>query len=135
MGLMIPIRSQLSAIVFSKTLRKKDIKGTQKGDDAETMEAKKNDDAVSTDSKGDDKDELKNMKQGTINLLAVDSARIAEFTAFSNIFAESLFGMIFGFSLLISIIGSVFLSPLELSGRKLTLVSTLAGRVLPPVSW
>lgn len=101
MGLLIPIRSQLSAIVFAKTMRKKDIKGAQKGKDAETM------DDASTDSKEDDKDELKNMKQGTINLLAVDSSRIAEFAAFSNIFTESFFGMLFGFSLLISIIGSV----------------------------
>lgn len=108
MGLLIPIRSQLSAIVFAKTMRKKDIKGSQKGKDAETMDTKDNDDAASTDSKSDDKDELKNMKQGTINLLAVDSSRIAEFAAFGNVFSESFFGMVFGFSLLISIIGSVF---------------------------
>lgn len=106
MGLLIPIRSQLSAIVFAKTMRKKDIKGAQKGKDAETMN-----DAASIDSKDGGEDELKNMKQGTINLLAVDSSRIAEFTAFSNIFAEAFFGMLFGFSLLISIIGSVISLP------------------------
>lgn len=81
MGLLIPVRSQLSAIVFAKTMRKKDIKGSQKEKDAETIDTKNNNDAASTHSKGDDKDELKNMKQGTINLLAVDSSRIAEFTS------------------------------------------------------
>lgn len=135
MGLLIPVRSQLSAIVFAKTMRKKDIKGAQKEKDAETMGTKNNDDAASTSSKGDDKDELKNMKQGTINLLAVDSSRIAEFTAFSNIFAESFFGMLFGFSLLIGIIGSVTFSPTEPGDRKLTLLCILDGGVLSPASW
>lgn len=134
MGLLIPIRSQLSAVVFAKTMRKKDIKGAQKGKDTEVTNVKDNGDAASTNSKGDDI-ELKGMKQGTINLLAVDSSRIAEFTAFSNIFSESFFGMVFGFSLLVSIIGFVFSSPLELGNMKLMLVPTLAGNVLLLASW
>lgn len=111
MGLMIPLRTQLSAIVFAKTLRKKDIKGAQKGDDAENS-GNKDDGGHKDTSPGsgdDDEDDLKNMKQGTINLLAVDSSRVAEFTAYSNVFAESFFAMVFGFSLLISIIGYVLL--------------------------
>lgn len=106
MGLMIPIRNQLSAIVFAKTMRKKDIKGVQKGKDTEGSGSKDNINKKSAVAGSeDDEDELKNMKQGTINLLAIDSSRVAEFTAYSSAFAESFFGMFFGFWLLITIIG------------------------------
>lgn len=103
MGLMIPVRGQLSAIVFSKTMRKKDVKGMQTGKDSEaTNDANYNN---KTASGADDEDELKNMKQGTINLLAIDSSRVAEFTSFSSAFFQAIFEMFFGFSLLINIIG------------------------------
>lgn len=101
---MIPIRGQLSAIVFSKTMRKKDVKGMQTGKDSEaTNDTTDNNKTASGPS--DDEDELKNMKQGTINLLAIDSSRVAEFTSFSSAFFQAIFEMFFGFSLLINIIG------------------------------
>ncbi|KAH8146106.1 uncharacterized protein LAJ45_09796 [Morchella importuna] len=104
MGLMIPVRGQLSAIVFSKTMRKKDVKGMQTGKDSETTDDA-NDNNKTTPGANDDEDELKNMKQGTINLLAIDSSRVAEFTSFSCAFFQAIFEMFFGFSLLINIIG------------------------------
>jgi len=82
-GLNIPIRSQLSAVVFRKTLLKKDVKGSQKVEEGEQEEGEDGDD-----------DDLKNLKQGKINLLAIDASRIAELAAYSNIFAESLFGIV-----------------------------------------
>lgn len=104
MGLMIPVRGQLSAIVFSKTMRKKDVKGMQKGKTSEPTDDANNN-KLTTDGGDDDDDELKNMKQGTINLLAIDSSRVAEFTSFSSGFFQAIFEMLFGFSLLINIIG------------------------------
>lgn len=101
---MIPVRGQLSAIVFSKTMRKKDVKGMQTGKDSETTDDA-NDNNKTTPGANDDEDELKNMKQGTINLLAIDSSRVAEFTSFSCAFFQAIFEMFFGFSLLINIIG------------------------------
>ncbi|KAF8541671.1 P-loop containing nucleoside triphosphate hydrolase protein [Trichophaea hybrida] len=91
MGLMIPIRSQLSAVVFSKTMRKKDVKGSQTDEPTITRDEKE--------------DELKNMKQGVINLLSVDSERIAVFCAMSNIFIESFVGTVFGFSFIVIVLG------------------------------
>jgi len=96
MGLLIPIRSQLSAVVFSKTMRKKDVKGSQKDNDSQ-------DDPTST--RDEEEDELKNMKQGVINLLAVDSERIAVFCAMTFIFVESFVGTLFGFSFIVIILG------------------------------
>ena len=93
MGLMIPIRSQLSAVVFSKTMRKKDVKGTQGEDDKPDAAGKEGE------------DELKNTKQGVINLLSVDSERVAMYCAMSNILIESFVGTTFGFAFIIVILG------------------------------
>ncbi|KAA8894873.1 P-loop containing nucleoside triphosphate hydrolase protein [Sphaerosporella brunnea] len=96
MGLMIPIRNQLSAVVFSKTFRKKDVKGLQKESERNDQEPTKAD---------EDEVELQNMKQGAINLLAVDSDRIALFCAMSNVFVESFFGTMLGFVFVVFILG------------------------------
>lgn len=90
-ALNIPVRSQLSAVVFRKTLLKKDTKGSQKVD-----ESKQGDNPgplLLGNEEEEDEDDLKNLKQGKINLLAIDATRIADVAAFSNIFAESLFGV------------------------------------------
>ena len=95
MGLNIPIRSQLSAVIFRKTLLKKDVKGSQKteGEQVDGKAGTQTDIVKKLDA-GEDEDELKNLKQGTINLLAIDASRIADLAGFSNIFAESAFGII-----------------------------------------
>jgi ABC-type multidrug transport system fused ATPase/permease subunit len=96
---MIPIRSQLSAAVFAKTMRKKDVKGTQQEDEKEPAEE------TGSSKSDEDEDELKNMKQGTINLLSVDAERIALFTALSNILIESLVGTTYGFAFIWIMLG------------------------------
>ncbi|RPB21589.1 P-loop containing nucleoside triphosphate hydrolase protein [Terfezia boudieri ATCC MYA-4762] len=102
MGLNIPIRSQLSAVIFRKTLLKKDVKGSQKVEEGEQGE---NLSSLLEEDEGDDDDDLKNLKQGKINLLAIDATRIADLAAYSNVFAESFFGIVIGFSGLVVIIG------------------------------
>lgn len=104
MGLMIPIRSQLSAVVFSKTVRKKDVKGTQKEDDKADGSASRTP-ADGAKKEGEGEDELKDMKQGVVNLLSVDSERIALFCAWSSIFVASFVGTTFGFAFVITILG------------------------------
>jgi hypothetical protein len=81
-------------------MRKKDVKGLQK-------ESEKSD--VESPNTDKDEDELQNMKQGAINLLAVDSDRVALFCGLSNVFVESFFGTLFGFSFIIIILGFVLL--------------------------
>ena len=91
MALNIPIRSQLSAVIFRKTLLKKDVKGSQKVEEGEQGE---NLSLLLKENEDDDDDDLKNLKQGKINLLAIDATRIADLATFSNIFAESFFGIV-----------------------------------------
>jgi len=112
-NLSIKIRSQLSALVFDKTTRKKDIKGTQKQDKtvmddiSEPIEpsealkpAKKNGDADD-----DEEDALKGFKQGVVNLMAVDTTRISTFAAWNVIFVETVFTLIIGLFFLYKILG------------------------------
>lgn len=108
MGLLIPIRTQLSAVVFSKTMRKKDVKGTQKEkENSNPGPADAEEDGKAED---EDEDELSGTKQGATNLLSVDSERIALFTAMSNVFVECVVGGIFGFSFIVIILGFVLQS-------------------------
>jgi ABC-type multidrug transport system fused ATPase/permease subunit len=99
MGLLIPIRSQLSAVVFSKTMRKKDVKGTQQQSDSANSSQDNLSEATS------DEDALKNMKQGVINLLAVDSERISLFCAMSNVLVECFVGTFFGVGFIMMVLG------------------------------
>jgi len=86
-------------VLFTKTLRKKDVKGLQ--------EAGERQDDTNSDklSKPGEEDKLKNMKQGAINLLSVDAERVALFCVISNSAVESLFGALYGFSFIIVTLG------------------------------
>lgn len=96
MALNVPIRSQLSAVIFCKTLLRKDVKGSQKVEENST-ELAENDISPVLKGDGDDGD-LKTLKQGKVNLLAIDATRIADVASFSNIFTESIFGIVMYFS-------------------------------------
>jgi len=90
-GINIPIRSQLSAVIFRKTLLKKDVKGSQKAEGGEHGGSLS---SLLDENENEGGDDLKNLKQGKINLLAIDTTRIADLAGFSNVFAESLFGIV-----------------------------------------
>lgn len=96
MALNIPIRSQLSAVIFCKTLLRKDVKGSQKVDENSTPLVENGITPVLKDD--EDEGELKTLKQGKVNLLAIDATRIADVASFSNIFTESIFGILMYFS-------------------------------------
>jgi hypothetical protein len=133
MGVMIPMRGELSALIFSKTMRKKDVKGAQKADEKDG--GPKDGPAATQKVKGnEEEEELKNMKQGTINLLAVDAVRVSEFASYSYAFIELFAELIIGCWFLIAIIGSrtpiLLKMELELTGNM-----CLDGKAFLPVSW
>lgn len=67
------------------------MKGSQK---VEGSEQEENLPSLLNEDEDEGDDDLKNLKQGKINLLAIDATRIADLAAFSNIAAESLFGIV-----------------------------------------
>ena len=108
----IPIYEQLSAVVFGKAMRRKDVKGTnEKKGEAEPIlnghveinEAagpKGYDTAV-----GEDEEDTQKTRQSTINLIGVDGKRIADFATFSYIFPGTAIKLVFAFGFLTSLIG------------------------------
>lgn len=114
--LAIPVRAQLSSLIFQKAMRRKDVKGAKKSKKA--AEEVKNDDGRKspaepvTDGKppGAEESEAKNneealTKQSTINLISVDAQRVSQFCNSNNYFPGSFFQLLFSFTFLLYLIG------------------------------
>jgi len=106
----IPIRAQLSALIFQKAMRRKDVKGASKSTKKENGDGPNMADA-SDEVVAEDKPELDESeddpkgKQSTVNLIGVDTKRVSDFASFNNYFPGSLFKLIVSCSFLLSIIG------------------------------
>ncbi|KAK6214962.1 ABC transporter [Colletotrichum tabaci] len=90
--LCIPLRGALSALIFEKSMRRKNVKTASKQEAEPTeQEANGKDD---TKSKADDEEEAEDdnvlkSKQAIINLIGVDAKRISDFAAFQFLFPSS----------------------------------------------
>ena len=109
--LAIPVRSQISALIFQKAMRRKDVKGASK-----TLLNKKENgtdvsEAALPDPAAEDKPEVEEDeadpkgRQSTVNLIGVDTKRVSDFCSFNNYFPGSLFKLLVSFVFLWSIIG------------------------------
>ncbi|KAI3340856.1 P-loop containing nucleoside triphosphate hydrolase protein [Ustulina deusta] len=110
----IPIRAQLSALIFQKAMRRKDVKEAGKkkvsastdptatgpaGQDGSTKQP-------DVDESGDTETELLNKnKQSTVNLIGVDAKRVSDFANFNWIFPSSLFKLIVSLIFLLDLLG------------------------------
>jgi ABC-type multidrug transport system fused ATPase/permease subunit len=115
--LTVPARAQLSALIFEKAMRKKDVKGTGKSSRKATVEesaeptvagpstGSTTPEAPVVEEETDAAEEIKKSKQGTVNLIGVDGKRVAEFCAYQNLFPGSLFKLIVSLVFLVSLLG------------------------------
>ena len=105
--LAIPIHEQLSAVIFAKSMRRKDVKGITGAKDPESDGLTPTDSAKSQNAAVDEDDEtnLQKTRQSIINLIAVDSKRISESAAWNYILPSSLMKIIIACSFLISLLG------------------------------
>lgn len=109
MKIGIPIYEQLSAVVFGKAIRRKDVKGTgakreEKLAIGEALANKGSTGAEAGDDGEEDEDVVKT-RQSTINLVGVDSKRIADFATFNYIFLGSAVKLAFAIGFLSRLIG------------------------------
>ncbi|KAK2766653.1 hypothetical protein FQN54_005965 [Arachnomyces sp. PD_36] len=125
--LATPVQEQLSAVIFSKAMRRKDVRGTSKaGEDegdtdppsSETEPATKNDDEEEV---GDPN--LQKTHQSTLNLVAIDAKRVADFAAFNYVAYTTVLELAIAF---------VFLA--RLIGWKSLLAGALASALVTPVN-
>ncbi|KAB2571771.1 ATP-dependent bile acid permease [Lasiodiplodia theobromae] len=97
--LNVPIRVQLSALIFAKSMRRKDVKGGQKKDEG--------------DSEGDEEDEeekdgedaMKLTQQATVNLVGVDTKRVADYVTYQNGFWGAFIKIIVSFVFIYKLVG------------------------------
>ena len=117
----IPIRAELSALIFSKSMRRKDVKGVGKakgmasnnanGDGAVIVNdasGVKGEDTVqkpAEDDKVEDDEGLQKSRQSTINLVGVDAKRIADMTAYSYFYPGVAAKLVASMWFLTSLIG------------------------------
>ncbi|WEW59244.1 hypothetical protein PRK78_004713 [Emydomyces testavorans] len=97
--LAIPVYEQISAVVFAKSLRRKDVKGSQKSND----ESSKMNANVADDD--DDDEDSQKTRQATINLVAIDAKRISDFAAFNYIIVGTFIKLSVAFVFLLRLIG------------------------------
>ncbi|KAI1772668.1 P-loop containing nucleoside triphosphate hydrolase protein [Hypoxylon cercidicola] len=115
--LSIPIRAQLSALIFQKSMRRKDVKEAGKKKDASSRPTEPTiagpiGEATTADrpeldevEAGDEAEQIKKSKQSTVNLIGVDAKRIADFAAYNDIFIGSLFKLIVSLAFLYQLLG------------------------------
>jgi hypothetical protein len=109
--LAIPIGSQLSALIFQKSMRRKDVKGASKslrkenGGGADVPEAAMANKTADKKPETDPEDGDPKGKQSTVNLIGVDKKRVSDFCSYNNFFPGSLFKLLVSFTFLWSIIG------------------------------
>lgn len=107
----IPIRAQLSALIFQKAMRRKDVKGASKSTKKDVPKgpdvSEASGDAISGDKPdiSEEEDSDPKGKQSTVNLIGVDTKRVSDFCSFNNFLPGSAFKLIVSFAFLLSIIG------------------------------
>jgi ABC-type multidrug transport system fused ATPase/permease subunit len=119
-GLSIPIRATLSAVIFEKAMRRKNVKtapttekaiatpesvgppGTSEPATSDTENSRDN--KAKEDEEEDDSNATKS-RQGIINLVGVDAKRVADFFAFQYLFPSSASKLIISIWFLIALLG------------------------------
>ncbi|TGJ87793.1 hypothetical protein E0Z10_g900 [Xylaria hypoxylon] len=109
----IPIRAQLSALIFQKAMRRKDVKEASKkkaSASTETIATGPAGQSCSTDQpevdEGGNEAELLNQnKQSTVNLIGVDAKRVSDFANFNWIIPSSGFKLIVSLIFLLDLLG------------------------------
>ncbi|KAI1875694.1 uncharacterized protein JN550_001980 [Neoarthrinium moseri] len=113
--LCVPLRAQLSSLIFKKSLRRKDVKGAGKKKEKPTESTDPltaapsgsvpTGDAPQVEETEDDEEQLKKSKQSVVNLIGVDAKRVSDFCGFNFYFPGSLFKLIVSLAFLLDLLG------------------------------
>ncbi len=119
--LVVCIRSELTAVIFMKAMRSKDLKGVSiqgssspslsQSDESSISSKLSNDDSESTllasDDDGNDceADDMQQMRRSIINMVGVDTKRITDFVGVSHMIPSSTFKLIISLTFLCGLIG------------------------------
>ncbi|KAG6030053.1 hypothetical protein E4U41_000213 [Claviceps citrina] len=100
--LFAPVRGQLSALIFEKSLRRKNVKNADRtidsGSSGQGRDGKK-------DEGGDEDDSVLKSKQAVVNLVGVDTKHIADFAMFQLFIISSIGKLLIYSGYLVRLIG------------------------------
>lgn len=125
----VPIYAELSAVVFAKSMRRKDVKHTKKSKNQKEPEASAKGllDSQEDDDENDE-ESVKKSRQSIINLAGVDARRISDFTSYAYLVPSASLKVLIGAAFLIKILGwrsafaglavSVLVTPLNIYAAK-----------------
>lgn len=132
----LPIRAELSALIFSKSMRRKDVKGVGKAKGLASNEMNgdgtllvndasgiKGEDTVpkpAEDDKAEEDEGLQKSRQSTINLVGVDAKRVADMMAYNYFYPGVIAKLVASMWFLSSLIGW----PSLLAGLAVSALST-----------
>ncbi|PGH14692.1 hypothetical protein AJ79_02858 [Helicocarpus griseus UAMH5409] len=111
--LCIPVYEQIAAVVFAKSMRRKNVKGSQKSTSMEnspsgtTTPGPRGGGNQPTKGDGEDEDEDSTQKtnQATINLVSVDAKRVSDFAAYNYFIPATFIKLATAFTFLGILIG------------------------------
>ncbi|OQE38966.1 hypothetical protein PENCOP_c007G03996 [Penicillium coprophilum] len=98
----VPTYAELSAVIFAKAMRRKDVKHTKKSNTPDESKISTKEPAEEDE---DDEDALKKSRQSIINHVAVDARRVSDFASFNYIIPQATFRIIIGAAFLVQILG------------------------------
>ena len=109
-SLTIPIRAQLSTLIFEKAMRRKDVKGADKSKKKAQTESAGTGAPENQEEEEEDDEALQKNKQSTVNLIGVDGKRVSDFCSYQNMFPGTVFKLIVSLTFLVSLLGWAALS-------------------------
>ncbi|KAF5545328.1 ATP-dependent bile acid permease [Fusarium napiforme] len=102
-SIALPIRSQLSTLIFEKSLRRKNVKSADKSKESDEPQGHAEDKKNEEDA--DDGSSVLKSRQAIVNLVGVDALRISNFTGFQFLIINSVFKLVFFSFFLVRLIG------------------------------
>ncbi|KAM5355421.1 hypothetical protein ACJ41O_002067 [Fusarium nematophilum] len=102
-NMCLPIRAQLSTLVFEKSLRRKNVKAAEKSKEATDSQEDANENKEDDES-SDDSSVLKS-RQAIVNLVGVDASRISDFAAYQFLIINSVSKLVTFSFFLVRLIG------------------------------
>lgn len=114
--LAIPVQEQLSAVIFAKAMRRKDVSSARKSKqnegetESQSSPNPESEPTIKKSSGGEDEDEdedknLQKTRQSTLNLVAVDAKRVSDFAAFNYVAYATVLELVIAFVFLARLIG------------------------------
>src|SRR5690348_13063171 len=91
----LPIRAQLSTLVFEKSLRRKNVKSTEKSKESSEED----------DTKNKDDDSVLKSRQSIVNLYGIYAQRVSNFSAYQFLIINSVAKLVIFSTFLVQIIG------------------------------